>query len=208
VFLVVAISLAIFPSVLPVVAKPLAMRDAIAGMVGELAIGATIGLGLQLVILATQLAGSVVAMQAGMSFAQSVDPMSDTSTSDLGQVFYVVASLTFLGIGGHIETMRTLLDSFRLAPAMRFSVGEPVAAFLVGQLSACFALALQLAAPGIIALLLSALTLGFISRTVPQLHILNVGLPLKIVVAVFVVMSTSRWPRKASRSCSSRPLIR
>jgi flagellar biosynthesis protein FliR len=190
VFLVFAITLAIFPAVLPTVPRSVAMRDALGGMLGELTIGAALGLGVQLVIVATQLAGSTVAVQSGMSFAQSVDPMGEGSGSDLGQVLYVLASLMFLAIGGHIELVRCLLDSFHRVPVMGLLGGESAFQFIEAQFVNCFALALRIAAPAVIALLLTALALGFASRTVPQLNILSVGLPLKIVVAVFVIMGT------------------
>lgn len=189
-FLVLAISLAMFHAALPSLPKSPALREVAVGMVGELAIGALLGLGVQLIVVATQLAGSTVAMQSGMAFAQSVDPTGESSSSDLGQVFYVLASLMFLAVGGHIELVRTLLDSFRRIPVLGLFPRESTVEFLVTELAACFVLALQLAAPAVIALLLTALALGFLSRTVPQLNILSVGLPLKMVVAVVVMLGT------------------
>lgn len=190
-FLTFSMTLAILPSVIAYVPKQVTLSQALTGMLGELAIGTALGLALQLILVATQLAGATAAIQSGMSFAQSVDPMTETSSSDIGQIFFVLASLLFIAIGGPLETVRTLLDSFRLVPPLAMSVTEGSLFELVAsQLTGCFSLALQLAAPCIIAVLLTTLAIGFLSRTVPQLHILSFGLPVQILVAVIVLMGT------------------
>ena len=56
--------------------------------------------------------------------------------------------------------------------------------------SAGMTVAIRVAAPAVITLLLITVALGFISRTVPQLNIATVGFSLKSLIA-FVIMAVS-----------------
>ncbi|GAF97676.1 unnamed protein product [marine sediment metagenome] len=53
-----------------------------------------------------------------------------------------------------------------------------------------FSIAIRVAAPAILALMLALVSLGFISRTVPQLNILTVGFPIKLGIALLVMALT------------------
>ncbi len=189
-YFVMAMTLAVFPSVSPYVQGGLTLGDAILGMLGEFAIGATLGLGANLVLTATQLTGLVVEQQAGLAISQVLDPMTGSRASVLGEIFFIIAGLVFLAIGGERELVRVLLESFAAVPSMGFRPDATVCDALAGLLAESFVLSLQLAAPAIIALLLTATALGLLARTVPQLNVLSVGFSIKIVVAIVVFLGT------------------
>src|SRR5262249_17382331 len=63
-------------------------------------------------------------------------------------------------------------------------------------LTQSFVLGIRAAAPAMVALLLSTLVLGFISRTLPQLHILAFGFSLSALVTfctLAVSLGTMAW---------------
>lgn len=190
IYLTLAMAAAVFPMVLPHISQGLTLGDVLVGMLGELALGAVLGLGTNLMLLATQLTGSIVEQQSGLAISQMIDPMTGSHASVLGELYFIVAGLIFLAIGGERELVRVLLESFSRLPVMTFRPDISVCNTLVSLLAASFVLGVRLAAPAIIALLLASLALGFLARTVPQLNVMSVGFSIKAVVAIFVLMGT------------------
>jgi len=187
-FFAAAMTLSIFPAVAPAMTFRLTLSDALVGMLGEFALGAVLGLGVALILGAAQVAGLAVSQQAGLAIAQVLDPMTGGGASLLAEVYYVVAAMMFLALGGDRELVRALLDSFSAVPLMAFRPDVGAFGFLADALSESFVLAVQLAAPAIIALLLTSVAIGFLARTVPQLNVISIGFSLKIVVALVVLM--------------------
>ncbi len=188
--LVLAMTFAVFPMTAVRVAPGLTWGGAAAGMLGEFAIGASLGLAVSLILNATQLAGMVVEQQAGLAASQVLDPVTGSRASVLGEIYFILGGLLFLAIGGERELVRTLLDSFARVPLMGYRPDTPVCDMLVDTLQASFVLSVRLAAPAVIALLLTAAALGFLARTMPQLNVLSVGFSIKILVAVVVLLGT------------------
>ena len=86
--------------------------------------------------------------------------------------------------------VRTLLDSFASIPPLTFRVTEGLGDLLMDLLTVSVELAIRVGSPTIVALLLTLLTLGFLSRTMPQLNILTIGFPIKLSIAMLVMAMT------------------
>lgn len=187
VLLAVAISLAVFPYAVGSITAPVTLGSAVAGLIGELAIGLLIGFCVSLLFLGIQLAGNVVSQQAGLALGDVFNPMLDTSSTVVSELYFWVAMVVFLLAGGDRELMRSLLDSFHSVPPLSFRMSSEVTEVLVDLMGVSFAIAVRMAGPTMLALLLAFVTLGFISRTMPQLNILTVGFPVKLALAIFVM---------------------
>ena len=98
--------------------------------------------------------------------------------------------MAFLGVGGDHALIETLLQSFATAPPLSFRVTEDLVALLVGVLEVAFIMAIRVGGPTVVALMLAFLTLGFVSRTIPQLNILTIGFPLKAALALLMMALT------------------
>jgi len=182
-----ALALLAYPVVAVTLPGKLTLAQAAVGCVGELMIGEIIGLGVGLVFFAASLAGSMVSHQAGLTFGEVVNPVFDSETSVLDQIWFFAALMLFLAIGGHLILVKTVLDSFRQVPPMSAWADESLADHLSALLQCLFETALRLAGPAIVALLLALLALGVLSRTMPQFNLMNVGFSFKIALAMFVV---------------------
>jgi len=153
----------------------------------ELIVGAALGLTLQLVFEAVMLAGELISYGMGLGFAQLADPVHGAAAPMLGQFYQVCAMMLFLAFGGHLQLVQLLADSFRAAPP---GVAAPdAAAFLAlakfGGL--CFAGAVRVALPAVIALLLVNLCFGVMNRSAPALNALSLGFPLSLLVGMLVL---------------------
>ncbi len=190
VLLTLAISAAVFPLISVSLAGPVTLAAALTGLFGELVIGLFIGFCVSVIFMAMQIAGEFIAHQSGLSLGTVYNPMLDDSQSILSQVYYFVAMIAFLAVGGHRALLRALLDSFGTIPPMSFKLTQGMTNLLLDLLSVSFELAIRIAGPSVLALMVALLVLGFLGRTIPQLNILNVGFPMKAALALLMIALT------------------
>lgn len=188
--LIAALSLMIFPAVLPLLPTSLTLGQALAGLVGEFLIGELLGLGVGLIFFAAQFAGHIVSHQAGLSLGTVFNPMFDEETNILDQLWFFSVMVLFFAFRGHIAVVEVLLASFKSIPPLTILADPVIGDFAVNMLNGIFNIATRLAGPTVLALLLTSLILGFLTRTMPQMNILTVGFAFKIGVALLMVAIT------------------
>jgi flagellar biosynthetic protein FliR len=188
--LVIVIAMAAWP-VLPMQALPQLSLPAIAiAVASEMLIGLTLGLGLTIIFSGLQLVGTMIGQQMGVSLADVFNPAFNDNADLLGVLFYWMGLMIFLAIGGHRMLMSGVLGSFNAVPLGGFSAGSEVLSMLTALMSASFAMAFKMALPAVLALFLTAIALGLINKTVPQLNILSAGFPLRALVGMLVMVAT------------------
>jgi flagellar biosynthetic protein FliR len=155
----------------------------------QLLIGVAMGFALQVIFDSLGLAGQLLANSMGLSFAFNVDPLRGSSTAALGQLYIILATLTFLALGGHLALLEVLVNGFTTLPVGTTGLGRDGLWSMVlwgGQL---FAGALMIALPGVTALLIVNLAFGVVSRAAPTLNLFAVGFPISLVVGLLVVLA-------------------
>lgn len=162
------------------------LSDVLAGAAGELMIGAAIGLALTVMLLAGEVAGTLVGQQAGLSLGEVSNPLQEHQASVLGQIYTTVLTLVFLIAGGHRAIIAAVMDTFAIIPVMSMRDTESILLLLVETMTAAFVAGIRIAGPAMIALFLAALSLAVLSRAMPQLNILSIGFTLNVVLALGV----------------------
>jgi flagellar biosynthetic protein FliR len=155
----------------------------------QLLIGVALGFALQVAFDALGLAGQLLANSMGLSFAFNVDPLRGSSTAALGQLYIILATLTFLAMGGHLALLEVLVQGFTTMPIGTTGLGSEGLWNLVlwgGQL---FSGAVAVALPGVTALLIVNLAFGVVSRAAPALNLFAVGFPVSLVIGLLVVLA-------------------
>jgi flagellar biosynthetic protein FliR len=182
----VVITLALLPHVPPmhlpeeILALPLPI--AMEGMVGI-----AIGLTGAVLIQALALAGEVIALQMGLSLGPALSPSPDVQVSGVAQLKTILGLFLYTSIGGHLMLLGSLADSLRILPpgsGFGFSAGIAPITAMFGTLFSC---AVRVAAPAMVALLVTNVALAILSRAVPQLNAMMVAFPLTIGVGLIVV---------------------
>ena len=153
----------------------------------EASVGATLGLGILIAFAGFTVAGRVIDVQVGYGMAQVFDPATRTRVPMLSAVFGLLAAVFFFVIDGHHALLRGMAYSVE-----RFPVGQgwstaAAAQPLVRQMAALFALGFALAAPIVLGLLLVEFALGVVSRNLPQMNMLLMGIPVKILVGLLAL---------------------
>lgn len=156
----------------------------------EAMIGLLIGATIQLIVTGLQLGGEAITSTGGMQLGDAVDPTSAASMPSVARMVGLLVTAFMLAIGGHRVVLRLLLDSFEALPAGHVQFETSMMILVMDQLSAGMAAGMRVAAPVIAALLLSNLITGLISRTLPQINVLAIGLSIN-ALAMLVVLSVT-----------------
>jgi flagellar biosynthetic protein FliR len=147
------------------------------------------GFAMQVVFDSLGLAGQLLANSMGLSFAFNVDPLRGSSTAALGQLYIVLATLTFLALGGHLALLELLVASLHTLPVGTSGLGSEGLWSLVNWGGSLFSGAIMIALPGVTALMITNLAFGVVSRAAPSLNLFAVGFPISLVVGLLVVLA-------------------
>jgi flagellar biosynthetic protein FliR len=165
-------------------------------LVNEVLVGLLLGLGMNILFAGIQVAGQIVSQMSGLSLADVFNPGFDEDVSVFSQLFYFLTLAVFVAVGGHRIVTEALLESFAWAPPGHAALGLSVVDVLTTILTQSFELGIRAAAPLLVALLLSNLVLGLISRTLPQINVIAVGFGLNSLLALgmlFVSIGGVAW---------------
>lgn len=157
-----------------------------AGLI-ELLVGALLGLSAGLIVAAARQAGELVALQAGLSVSALFDPETGAEHTPLGHLYGLLAITAFLALDGPIVLVEALVESYAVVPAGGMPLTEARAAQAFAQVGAALALALRLAAPPAVALVLAGIVMSWIGRLAPAVPILSLSLPLRSFLGLVLV---------------------
>jgi flagellar biosynthetic protein FliR len=155
----------------------------------EISIGAVIGFGASLPMIGFQMSGRVVDQQLGLGLAGVFNPELDEQAGVIGQFYFMFALALFIIMGGHHVLLSILIGSFNTVPLGGFGASSDLLSMLLGLLAIMFELALRVAGPLLCLVFLETAAIGFIARTVPQMNILSIGFPVRILVGVGLLIT-------------------
>jgi len=133
---------------------------------------------------------AIVGVQMGFGLGELFDPLTGAQTDTMSQFYWMLVTLVFFGVNGHLLAVQGLLHTFEVVPAGSADISLLVGDRFVPFVVALFGFAIQVATPVMGALLLTDLALGLVARTVPQMNILVEGFPVKALVGVLVLATS------------------
>lgn len=190
-----ALALAISLVILPVVGPSLpAMPSSGVGLfiliAEEAAVGVFIGLTTQLLMTAVNFAGAIIGFTSGMANALVFDPISEEQGAMVVGLMGNIAVLLIFATGLHGVILTAVVDSYTLIePGKNIMIGD-MSETLIKTLDRSFLIGAQLSAPFILGSLVFQLGLGVMSRLMPQMNVLFVGLPVQLLLsfALFAIV--------------------
>ncbi len=192
--LALAVSILLLPAVDTVVTvKDLSLMTFVIGVFSEIAIGVTIGLSVKLLFAGIQLAGQIVGYQMGFAVANVVDPATSAQIPILAQFYNLTAMLVFLAINAHHLFFSALVDSYTILPPLSMHISPQLVGMMMRLAANMFVVAVKVGAPLIAVMLMVSVALGMVARTVPQIHIFIVAMPLKIVIGLVFLLMVSPY---------------
>ena len=156
-------------------------------VVKELLVGAAFAFALAALFAAITAAGSLLDTMIGFSFGALVDPVTGNQGGVLNQLYALVGIAVFIAIGGDQWVVQGLARTYEVVPLTRApelgSLVEGAATAAGGVLSA----AVQVAAPVLLAVIITDAGVGVVSRVMPQLNVFAVGFPAKVAVGLLLI---------------------
>jgi len=154
----------------------------------EFLVGMALGLLASLPLMALQVAGERAGMAMGFSMANVMDPTTQQQAGLVSQVMFMVGLWFYFRWNGHLLMVQAVVESLRIIPPAGLSL-MPATDMAIGEwFSSLFYMAARMVLPFYCAILLADVGLGFLARTVPQMNIFVLGLPLKVALGLFVLM--------------------
>lgn len=154
----------------------------------EVVVGLSIGLIAYIIVSAIQIAGGFIDFQMGFAVANVIDPQTGAQSPIMGQYLYIFSLLFLLAVNGHHLIIDGIYNSYQMVPIDAFlSMNDIFSTFIIQTFNKMFIIAFQMAIPVVGCLFLVDVALGIIARSVPQLNVFVVGLPLKILVSFLVI---------------------
>jgi flagellar biosynthetic protein FliR len=180
--------------ILPSVPRiPDTMWELTLGIAGEILFGLAMGMTMSFTFIAVQWAGEIIGQQMGFNLAETFDPQFGSQGSIVGDLMFMLTLVIFLTIPaplgpGHHAMLRAVRSSFNTLPLLSVTVNQSLLDLLFGLLHTTTTLALQLAAPMLVTMLVVDLSLGLIGKTMPQFNIMSAGVTLRTVVGMVVLI--------------------
>ncbi len=182
----VVLTLALLP-VAPRASLPPEALGLVVPLAGEFLLGLTVGLAGAVFLHGVGMAAEVLNLQMGLSLGSALAPMAEVSTPGLGELKGFFALSIYVALGGHLTLIYGLAESLVAIPpgtAMQLTEGSMAALRLAGTV---FDTALRVAAPVMVALLVTNLALAILNRAVPQLNTMMVAVPVTVSVGLIVL---------------------
>ncbi|MBC6444101.1 MAG: type III secretion system export apparatus subunit SctT [Alphaproteobacteria bacterium GM202ARS2] len=155
----------------------------------EVAVGVLLSFVVAIIFWGVQGAGFFIDNQRGATIASSYDPLSGNQASPLAMIMLNVFIIYFIVSGGFFILLSLVYGSYAVwpieSPLPRITLEG--ALFVLSEVDLLVRIALLIAAPVLLAMMLSELSLALVSRFAPQLNVFNVAFSVKSGVAIFVL---------------------
>jgi len=157
-------------------------------VIKEFLVGLSLGFISYAMFSAIYLAGQLIDMQIGFGMVNVLDPISNIQVPITSNFYFILGMLVFLAINGQHVLIKALFDSYNYVQLGSVTINDSLLEDFIRIFGGMFITGFKIAAPITAAVLISDVTLGILSKTVPQLNVFVVGLPFKTILGIVVMM--------------------
>lgn len=158
------------------------------GIAGEMAFGLAMGMVMSFTFIAAQWAGEMIGQQMGLNLGEVFDPQYGSQGSLVGDMYFMLTLVIFLAVGGHRVMLLGVRQSFDTLPLLSLGIDKPLFTMLIELFQTATTLALRLASPMLVTMLVVDLALGLIGRAMPQFNVMQTGLAVRSVLGMVVII--------------------
>ena len=170
-------------------------------MGAEAALGLTIGVAIAFLLECIQMAAQILGLQAGYSYASTIDPSTQADTTTLQLMAQLLAGLLFFAFGFDRQILRVLAKSLEWVPNGHFPPQAPAAEVILHLGAVVFSTGLQLAIPVLALLVLLDVAFAVLGRLHAQMQLLSLSFAIKMLVALaFLASILSVYPAAFERA--------
>ncbi|MBE6068735.1 MAG: fused FliR family export protein/FlhB family type III secretion system protein [Clostridium lundense] len=152
--------------------------------ISEIITGIILGFAVELCFMTAKFAGSMMDIQSGLSMASMFDPNSNSNATLIERLLYWISLVIFFIVDGHHILLLQLIESFKWVTLGKLILFQGSAGIVIEAFISFFIIGFKMAIPIILIVIITDLVLGLMSRTVPQLNVMILGFPVKILIAL------------------------
>jgi len=169
----------------PVIPMEIQNQNFLMIVVQELLLGATLGFAVRVVFLAVEFAGTLISDAMSISIAAAFNPEMGRST-EVSTILGLMAMLLFLALDLHHDLIAMIVKSYEVLPVGHLRIDNLLLKGISvgGQI---FILAIKIAAPILVGMIIVNVLMGFIYKAAPQVNIFFVSLPVYIFIGLLVL---------------------
>ena len=183
----VGLSVGIAPLAMKGQHVPLDVMSLVALIAKEFLVGLAFSYALSVLFAAVSAAGSLADTLIGFTFGALVDPVTGNNASVLSQAYSLVGIAVFIAINGDAWVIQGLNHTYDLIPLTGTPALGSMVAGVQHAFSGIFIAAVELAAPVMLAVIITDAAFGAVARVVPQLNVFAVGFPAKVTVGLLII---------------------
>lgn len=189
--LALAVTLVVLPVVAPMLPpEPKTFSLFVQYILREITVGLFLGIVMQILFFALNLAGAIASQAIGYSNAQMFDPTFQAQTM-LIEAFLSIVAVVFIFVTNlHHLMIGAIVDTYHLFAAGQELPWGDLADHLTQTVSKSFVFGFKLGAPFIAFTIVFYSGMGLVSRLMPQLNIFFLSLPLQIYLGLGVLFLT------------------
>ena len=154
----------------------------------EIGTGLLISLCLRLILSTLNTAGSLIAIQSGLAFIQTIDPTQGTQGSLVANFVSLVGLTAIFASDLYFLPIAAIHDSYTLFPPGHWPVPEDMLKTVLDTVAGSFRLGIQMAAPFIVFGIVFNTALGILARLIPAMQVSFIAQPAQIVLS-FALLS-------------------
>ena len=137
---------------------------------------------------AIKLGGALIDFQAGLSMMSMFDPTTGSNAALVEKIYsYLALTIVFIFDGHHI-VLKAIINTFNTIPLGKNVVSQDSISSFMEVFINFFEIGFRIALPIILVLLLTDIVLGIVSRTVPQLNVMILGMPVKLLITLALLI--------------------
>jgi flagellar biosynthetic protein FliR len=197
----VSVTLTLFPSWPAVDASKVTLGVLIGWILAEAGIGIAVGLVVACFTEGFQMGAQIISLQAGFSFASTIDPTSGADSPVLLTIAQLAAGLLFFATGLDRQVLFSFAHSLATQPPGRFEISESMANAVIRLGGTIFSTGLRLVLPVLGLLLMVEISIALLGRLNSQLHLMMLSFPVKMLLALtLLAWLVSIFPRVFEKS--------
>lgn len=157
-------------------------------VISEVMTGVIIGFVINAIFLFFKMGGAFIDMQAGLSMVSMLDPATNINATLISNLTYMISMTIFFIVDGHHLVLKLLIESFKIIPLGETIVYGETIMQIIRTVTELFLVGVKIALPFLIIIFATDLCLALISRAVPAINVMILGMPVKITVALITFL--------------------
>jgi len=172
----------------PAAVVPVNLIGVVVAVAGELTVGLVIGLMASIVFAGFRAGAYLISQQMGFALATIYDPAFDSQSTVIEQLAFWLALMVFLAMGGHREILSAVVYSYQTVPMGEGGLSaDAMLGAVFGCLAAVYHAAIRIAMPALVTFFTATLTTGLMSRSMPQMNLMTIGISVNLIVGFLMV---------------------